>query len=182
LGLLFIKRGRYPEAIRCFEKIYRQFPDDVETAYLLGLAFKELGRLDEAVELLENVIRARADHYMVHFHLGGSLLRLGQTAKGMAHMREYERLRAAQANPRQGHPGGFSQAGPRTTGQPFLGEVTPPSSPKVNGFGKYNGYNHGNGTGKLNGYTNGNGNGNKPPNGLLGPVNLAVIPGKMSQN
>lgn len=101
LGVLYLKRGRYYEAARTFENLYKQLPQDVETAYLLGVAYKEIGRLDETGQLLEKVIRAKPDHFMAHFHLGGVYLRLGNISAGLAHMREYERWRGIKINARK---------------------------------------------------------------------------------
>jgi tetratricopeptide (TPR) repeat protein len=138
LGILYLKRGRFYEAARTFEILYKQLPEDVETAYMLGLAYKEIGRLDETIQLLAKVVRAKADHFMAHFHLGSTYLRLGNKAQGLVHMREYEKWRDFKTNPPPPHqaaPVRERPKGPALPGQPPRPGGTAPL--KTNGHNRF---------------------------------------------
>lgn len=100
LGILYLKRGRYYEAVAALEAVYKNQTDDVETAYFLAIAYKEISRLEEANQLLEKVITVNPEHYMAHFHLGATYLRTGNVAQGLAHIRQYERIKGVQITKR----------------------------------------------------------------------------------
>ncbi len=71
-----IRKGKYPEAIRSFEKILREDPTATFVYHSMGTAYSKMGRDKEAVEAFLKAAEAFPSDAMLFFNMGSSYLRL----------------------------------------------------------------------------------------------------------
>lgn len=73
-----IRKGKYPEAIRSFEKILRQDPTATFVYHSMGTAYSKMGRDREAIEVFLKAVEAFPSDATLHFNMGSSYLRLAE--------------------------------------------------------------------------------------------------------
>src|SRR5229473_5290768 len=73
LGVVLGARGRFGEAVACFEQAVALKPDYVEALNNLGNVFRELGRLGEAVAQYERALALQPSNPMTQIYLGNAL-------------------------------------------------------------------------------------------------------------
>jgi len=62
LGLIFLQRGQYPQALQQIETALRREPDNASALNNRGMALKALNRLDEALASYERALAVQPDH------------------------------------------------------------------------------------------------------------------------
>ena len=73
-----IREGKYPEAIRSFEKILREDPTATFVYHSMGTAFSKMGRDREAVNAFVKAAEAFPADSTLQFNMGSSYLRLSE--------------------------------------------------------------------------------------------------------
>jgi tetratricopeptide (TPR) repeat protein len=92
LGYMYIRRGRYDLAAREFVQVLGEWPEDVETNFMLGLCYKELMEPASSIPLFEKVLRRNPHHTQALYYLGASYLQIGNTSLGKSYLRRYDYL------------------------------------------------------------------------------------------
>jgi tetratricopeptide (TPR) repeat protein len=90
LGYMYARRNRYDLAAREFALVLGEWPDDVETNFMLGLCYKELMEPARAIPLFEKVLRRDPRHTQALYYLGASYLQIGNASLGKAYLRRYD--------------------------------------------------------------------------------------------
>ncbi|RMD72467.1 MAG: tetratricopeptide repeat protein, partial [Chloroflexi bacterium] len=73
-------------------QVLEQWPDDIETQFMLGLCYKELLEPSRAIPLFEKVLRRNPRHAQALYYLGACYLQVGNTSLGKAYLRRYDHL------------------------------------------------------------------------------------------
>lgn len=92
LGYMYTRRRRYDLAALEFTEVLKNWPDDVETTFMLGLCSKELMEPAPAIPLFEKVLRRNPRHTQALYYLGACYLQVGNSSLGKAYLRRYEHL------------------------------------------------------------------------------------------
>lgn len=79
-----LKAGQVETAIRHYEAILAQVPDDAATLNNLAIALRQVGQLDAAIRHYETLIRLQPDSAVVHFNLGNAYHDRGDLAAAIA--------------------------------------------------------------------------------------------------
>lgn len=70
-GIRLMREKRWEEAVRLFEEMARQSPQEEEIHFRLGVSSMELGRFPKAEEALQRAIRLNPDYVAAHLQLAG---------------------------------------------------------------------------------------------------------------
>jgi len=95
-GALFMRLGRYADALRCFERALEVQPGSLEAAYNKGISLRSLGRNEQALQAFSVVTDQEPEHYA---GLCGTAD--AQTALDMLEEAEASATKALQAQPNE---------------------------------------------------------------------------------
>ena len=87
LGLLYLERGQFDEAITHFGQAVAMYPNHVEGRNNLGLALTRKRQLDEAITEFRLVLQADPRHSRAHNNLGVALVGKGRLEEAIAEFR-----------------------------------------------------------------------------------------------
>ena len=77
-GITLARRGKYAEAIRCFDKVIGIKPDYYNATVSKGNALDELGRYTKAIECYDRAIEIEPDYSSAFYNKGITLAKLGR--------------------------------------------------------------------------------------------------------
>ncbi|WP_448561159.1 tetratricopeptide repeat protein [Trichothermofontia sp.] len=83
-----LRAGQEETAIRHYEAILAQVPDDVATLNNLAIALRWVGRFDAAIEHYQTLIRLQPNSAIAHFNLGNAYHDRGDLAAAIAAFRQ----------------------------------------------------------------------------------------------
>lgn len=92
LGRRLAARGRYEEALACYDRALLLKPDVPQWLRNRANALRNLGRFDEAEGSLRRALRLKPDFAAAHFDLGNALYSLGRTSEAEDSYRSALRL------------------------------------------------------------------------------------------
>lgn len=81
LGSIALKKGKFAEAIACYEKVIERRPRAANAHSNLGKALKFHGRADEAIESYRRAIEIEPDDFAANCNLGNLFFTLGRLAE-----------------------------------------------------------------------------------------------------
>jgi len=81
LGLAYIKKEQYQNAIASFHKALKSAPAYSPARTNLGLALERMNRREEAMDAYKNAISMDPEYPAAHFHLGRLYMRLNRNAE-----------------------------------------------------------------------------------------------------
>ena len=84
LGMTYLRRKLYAEAVSAFERSSMMDTVDAKTAYCLGTAYRKQKRYPEAIEELSRSIRLNSHLASAYFGLGSAYLRQGKLKAAQA--------------------------------------------------------------------------------------------------
>ncbi len=87
-GMVLADRGRFDEAIACFEKALEIKPDFAEAYFNLGLVLARHGQIDKAIAHYHKALELKPDCAEAHYNLGLALAGRGQVDEAMACFRK----------------------------------------------------------------------------------------------
>lgn len=93
LGLLYVRRDRFAEAVPHLARAAAALPDDVGTAYHLGRAARHVGDWETARAALERALDLDDNDPFILLELASALLALGRRAEASRHLRRALRFR-----------------------------------------------------------------------------------------
>lgn len=97
LGLSFLRRGRFPEAIGAFEQAVRLKPDDSGAYNNLGLAYAEQDCYPEAIEAYRQAVRLKPNNVEAYRNLGLAYFDLGRYEEAVEAYQQAVRIDPANA-------------------------------------------------------------------------------------
>jgi len=101
LGLIFLRRRQFPEAIEQFEQALKIKPDYADAHNNLGSAFVNTGQLPEAIKQFEQSLKIDSSIPWVHDNLGVALMRSGRLPEAIEQFEQALRLEPDYANARR---------------------------------------------------------------------------------
>jgi tetratricopeptide (TPR) repeat protein len=81
LGLVYMARARYEQAIAAYQKAARLAPGDAEPLLNLGMLLADLGRDDEAIAAYDECLNRDGKLAKAYFHRGSVRLRRGAASQ-----------------------------------------------------------------------------------------------------
>ncbi len=83
-GLQYFAEGKYWQAARSFERVYKLYPDNPDVAFNYGMALQTLGEFQRAIEPLLKSIESQPADPDAHRSLGVCYVSLGRLEDGIA--------------------------------------------------------------------------------------------------